>query len=262
MSGRDDSGAAAMAMALADKISRWDYGKSVGKMRPLVKQWKQATKEMLRELYIAKEFFTRRKGQYNDPEAPGYLHDSWSGYCGEIGLSYQTANNWLRLFRYVPRELSETGRDALMLLEAPAKEGTAADRALIRARVEEYLRTGARPPGWRDDKEETELLRQMKNAEYSELAEGHSLPDISSVKDYFSDALRRSKDIAQFKLGDTAQMQAQLKLFRYIEAYLKTFDDPETRALAALNLAFKTRGIANKLAEEHFQMQEAAGGKA
>jgi hypothetical protein len=248
-------------MALAHKISRWDYDQSVEKMRPLVKQWKKATKEMLRELYLAREFLTNQIGQYRDENAPNYLPYSWSGYCGDIGLQYQTVNSWLRQLQYVPREISETGRDMLLLFDAPVKEDTTASRALMQARVNEALRTGTRPDGWADE-EEAELKRQMKSAEYAELARGYAEPDIAGVKDYFSDALRHSKDIAKFKLEDTAQIQAQFKLFKYIEAYLSTFDNSETRALAAFNLALNTRTIANKLANEHFRLQESAGGGA
>jgi len=52
--------------------------------------------EFWRELYLAKEFLTNQKGQYKDPEADDYLIYSWKEYCEEIGISYQTANNWLR----------------------------------------------------------------------------------------------------------------------------------------------------------------------
>lgn len=245
----------AMAMALEFKINRWNYGKSIEKMRPLVKQWKKATVEMLRELYLAREFLARQKGQYRDPEAPNYLEFSWSGYCGEIGLSYQKVNGWLRYFDYVPRELSQTGRDALLLLDAPPKEDTTASRALARARINEVLRAGERPADWTDEEEE-ELRRQLKNAQYEELAADYHWKDVSSIHDYFSDAMRRSKDVAAFRLEDAAQMQAQLKVFKYIEAYLAIFDGAETRALAALNLALKTKDIANKMAEENFQIKE------
>jgi hypothetical protein len=256
MSKQIESGAV-MPMALSHKISRWDYDKSVEKMRPMVKQWRKATEEMLRELYLAREFFISQKGQYKDENAPNYLPLSWSKYCGEIGLTYQKANNWLRYFEYVPRELSPTGKDALMLFDAPVKEDTAASRALMQNRVNEVLRTGNRPTDWTEE-EDGELKRQMKNAEYAELAKGYSMPDAAEVKDYFSDAMRRSKDIVKFKLEDTGQAQAQLKLIKYIEAYLAVFDNPETRALAALNLAVKTRAIANKLAEENFRLKEAS----
>jgi hypothetical protein len=249
------------ALALANIIDRWNYDKSVEKMRPLVKQWKHATKEMLRELYLAREFIACQREQYKGKKDPDYLVLSWSEYCGEIGLPYQTANNWLRDLRFTPGELSPTGRDALMLFEAPAKEDTTADRALLQARVNEVLRTGERPTDWTDE-EEAEVKRQMKNAQFAELVEKYGTPAMVTKTDYFAEAMRHSKDIVNFKLENRVQHQAQIKIFRYIEAYLSIFDDPEIRARAALNLALKTRNLANELAEQNFQLQESAGGGA
>jgi len=254
---KQSNNSGAEAMALEFKLNRWNYGKSIEKMRPLVKQWKKATVEMLRELYLAREFLTRQKGQYKDPEAPNYLEYSWSGYCGEIGLKYQAVNSWLKSFQFAPKELSPTGKDTLLLLDAPPKEGTTASRALTQARINGVLRTGERPTDWTDEEEE-ELRRQLKKAQYAELAADYHWKDVTSIHDYFSDAMRRSKDVAAFRLEDTAQIQAQLKVFKYIEAYLAIFDKAETRALAALNLALKTKDIANRLADENFQLQESA----
>jgi hypothetical protein len=247
---------APQALALEAKIGRWDYDKSVIKMRELGRQWQKITTEVARELFLAREHL--KKCQRRDPDAPNYNEHTWMDYCGELGLSVEIANYWIK--RLIPREISGTGKDVL-LIKAPIKEDTAAARALMQARVKEFLETGERPGDWTDE-EEAEARRAHKNAEYQELAKEFSAPDIAGVKDYFSDAARRSKDIARFKLEDTGQMQAQLKLFKYIEAYLSTFEDSETRALAALNLAVKTRNISNKLADENFQLKESAGGGA
>jgi len=51
--------------------------------------------EFLRELYLARKFLTKQKGQYRDPEADNYLLYSWTSYCETIGISPQTANSWL-----------------------------------------------------------------------------------------------------------------------------------------------------------------------
>jgi len=252
MKEHNDSGAA--PMALENKISRWNYNNSIEKMRPLVKQWKKATVEMLRELYLAREHLTRQKGQYRDPEAPNYLEYSWSGYCGEIGLSYQTANAWLRYFDYVPREVSPTGKDTLLLLDAPPKEDSTADRALTEARISEVLRTNNRPSDW-TDKEEAEVQRRLKNAQLGEIMERYNAPVVIKSKDYFEETLRRSKDIAAFKLGAREQTRAQMAIFEHIERFLATFDDPATKAQAAFNVALKARRRANELAEINFQLE-------
>ncbi|MCL2808658.1 MAG: hypothetical protein FWD24_01190 [Treponema sp.] len=240
-------------MELSKKIKRWDYDSSVSKMRPLVRQWKKATIEMLRELYLAREFLTSQKGQHKDPEADDYIIHTWSGYCGELSMSYQTANNWLRPF--TPRELSDTGKDVL-LLESPVKNEHVANRALMQARVNEVMRTGERPTDWTDE-EDAELQRQMKNARLAEIAESCNAPTYFKANDYFSDALKRSKDITNFKLENSVQIQAQYKVFKYIEEYLSAFEDAETQARAAFNIALKTRNYANEYAEKNFQIKNA-----
>ena len=240
-------------MALSKAVERWDYDSSVKKMRPLVHQWKKATIELARELYLAKEFLTNQEGQYKDPEADDYLIYSWRSYCGEIGLPYQTANNWIKIF--TPKELSDTGKDVLML-EAPIKPETAADRAVMEARIEKVLRTGKRPTDW-TNKEEVELKRRMENARFAKLAEELNMPAVARTKhDYFADVLKKSKDIVNFKLSDRNQLLAQAMIFDYIDAYLKTFTDPEIKAQAAFNLALKTRNHANEIAEMNVQFSE------
>jgi hypothetical protein len=251
MNKQNESGALA-SLELTEKIRRWDYDKSVIKMRELGREWAGITAKVTRELYLAREHL--KKCQHKYPDAPYYSEYTWKIYCDEIKIPCDVAGYWIS--KFIPREVSGSGRDVL-LINAPVKEDTAASRALMQNRVNEALRTGTRPHDFTKE-EDAELKRQVKNAEYAELARGYAVPDIAGVKDYFSDALRRSKDIAKFKLKDTGQMQAQLKLFRYIEAYLSTFDDSETRALAALNLALKTHNIADKLAGEHFQLREPA----
>jgi len=250
MSKQKDSGA---ALALDRAVNRWDYDTSISKMRPMVKQWKKATIEMARELYLAKEFLTNQKGQYKDPEADDYLLYSWSSYCEEIGLSYQTANNWLKPF--MPKELSETGKDDY-LLEPPAKTETTADRAHMEARIEKVLQTGKRPSNW-TDKEEAELKRRLENTRFAKLAEELNMPVVARAKhDYFADTLKRSKDIVNFKLADRGQILAQAAIFDHIEAYLNMFSDPEIKARAAFNLALKARNRANEIAEMNFQLSE------
>lgn len=240
-------------MELANRIKRWDYDKSVIKMRPLVREWKKASLEMLRELYLAKEFLTSQKGQYKDPSADNYLLNSWSSYCEELGMTYQTANNWLRSF--TPKELSDTGKDMLMLAP-PMKTDTTALRALMQARINEVFRTGIRPSDWTDE-EETEYQKQLQNARIAEMVEKNKLPTYFKPSDYFADAMRHSKKIIGFKLENDIQMQAQNKVFKHIEEYLSCFDNSETQSTAAFNLALRARNISNEYAEKNFQIKNA-----
>ncbi|MCL2808654.1 MAG: hypothetical protein FWD24_01170 [Treponema sp.] len=63
---------------------------------PTVKIYPSA--ELLIHLHVMREYLASQKGQYKDPDADDYIHLSWTGYCKEIGISYQKANYWLRSF--------------------------------------------------------------------------------------------------------------------------------------------------------------------
>jgi len=252
MSEQHESGT--MPMELGLKVSRWNFDKSVVKMQELGRQWSKITAQVARELYMAKEFLTNQKGQRRDPSAPNYIQYGWNDYCEAIGLDRQVADYWVK--KFIPRELSETGRDVL-LIKAPAKTEAPASRALMHARVAEALRTGERPTDWTDE-EEAELKRQTENARLAGLAEKFAAPTYFKANDHFSEAIRRLKDITNFKLESGAQTQAQYKVFKYIEAYLDTFEDPEIQSRAAFNIALKTRNLANEIAEKNFQLSESS----
>jgi hypothetical protein len=239
---------------LTNKIRRWNYDKSVGKMLEIGRQWSKLTTEVVRELYLAKEYLTHQEGQRRNPDAPDYILYTWNDYCEAIGFPRQLADYWLK--KFTPREISDTGKDVL-LIKAPIKTDTAKDIALRESRIAAALRKGEIPADFTKE-EEAEYKRRLKNAEMARLAEKYNAPAVTKAKDYFSEILSHSKNIVNFKLKDSVQIQAQLNIFRYIDAYLSTFDDSETRARAAFNLALKTRNIANEIAELNFQASEAA----
>jgi len=242
--------------ALENKINRWNFDKSVAKMRELAVQWTKVTAEVARELFLAKGHLAKQKGQRKNPDAPNYILYTWNDYCDWIGLDREIAEYWIK--RFVPREVSGTSKDVL-LLKAPMKEDTTAKRAWAEARINEVLRTNNRPTNWTDE-EEAELQRRLKHAQLHEIMERYNAPVIIKSKDYFEDTLRRSKDIAAFKLETREQNVAQIAVFEHIERFLATFDDPRTKAMAAFNIALKARRRANELAEINFQLEEPDGG--
>ncbi|MDR0456235.1 MAG: hypothetical protein LBH20_06090 [Treponema sp.] len=251
MNKQNESGAIA-PLELANKIERWNYDKSVIKMRKLGEEWTEFTAKVTRELFLAREHL--KKCQRRDPKAHRYSEYTWDGYCGEIGIPREVANYWIS--KFVPLEISSTGKDVL-LIKAPVKEDTTASRALMQNRINEVLRTGNRPTDFTKE-EDAELERQMKSARFREIMETYNAPVVIKSKDYFEETLRRSKDIAAFKLETHAQNQAQMAIFEHIEKFLAVFDDPEVKARAAFNIALKARRRANELAEISFQLQESA----
>jgi len=63
----------------------------------------------VRELFLAREYFAKLRGQRKDPNAPDYIDYTWKDYCEEIGISCVTANNWTK--RFIPREVTPNGKD-------------------------------------------------------------------------------------------------------------------------------------------------------
>ena len=251
MSKQKDSGA---LVALDKAVHRWDFNNSVVKMAELGKQWSKMTEKVARELYLAKENLTNQKGQRRNPDAPDYIQYTWGDYCETIGLSRQVADFWIK--KFIPRELSPTGKDVLQLKPQMKIEETTAARAAKTARIQEVLHTGEKPKNWTDE-EEAEYRKIMRNAHFSEMAEKYNAPTYYKANDFFSESLKKIKDITNFKLENSVYIQAQYKIFRYIEEYLNAFEDSETQARAAFNIALKARNLANEYAEKNFQIKNA-----
>ena len=67
----------------------WDYNKSVKKVKGLLISWRNITGDILWELWIPRDFTSRRYIR------DGTLVPSWQQYCKDIGLHKRTANRWL-----------------------------------------------------------------------------------------------------------------------------------------------------------------------
>jgi hypothetical protein len=247
MSKQKDSGA---ALALDKAVHRWDFDKSVMKVRELRHQWDKMTTQITRELFLAKAFLTSQK----KPKSNDENQYTWEAYCGAINMDRQFADYWIN--KFIPRELSDTNKDVL-LIKAPIKtEITAIDRAAKKARMQDVLYTGEKPKDWTDE-EDVEYRKIMRSAHFAEIAEKYNAPTYFKANDYFSEALKRQKDITNFKLDNPVYIQAQYKVFRYIEEYLNVFEDSEIQARAAFNIALRARNLSNEIAEKNFQIKNA-----
>ena len=173
---------AIVPIELSNKINRWDFDKSVTKVREISHQWVKMTTQLVRELFLAKAFLTSQK----KPKSNDENQYTWEAYCGAIGIDRQIADYWIN--KFMPREISGTNKDVL-LIKAPVKTERTADRALKQARINEVLRTGIFPTDWTDE-ENDEYKRLMKNAHFAEMAEKYNAPTYYKTNDYFSDALK------------------------------------------------------------------------
>lgn len=78
---------------------KWDYGKSVQKVKQFIYKWKNLTEETANELWIAKEILVQYGG---DRKSAKYQLDksrvdnTWTQYCNDIGSQIDVVNRWLK----------------------------------------------------------------------------------------------------------------------------------------------------------------------
>jgi hypothetical protein len=76
----------------------WNYKESVEKVRGFIFKWKNLTKEVLEELYKAREILALKPREaaqvMHGTFVPGRM--TWSDYCNDIGVSRQVVDRWLK----------------------------------------------------------------------------------------------------------------------------------------------------------------------
>ena len=239
------------AVKIQNILSRFDIEKSAERMRAKVSKWGALTVEIVRELYLVREYLNGQKGQHQDPDADNYIAYTWSDYCTDIGLSRQTANGWLR--RFTPAELSENGADKLLTpeevraLAPPELPPTTREQE---RRIARYMATGERPEGWSkvEEKVAGKRLEEKKTKEFIALwVEGKI--NREPKRDYFNDIRAIAGKGKRFKLDTQAQIDAQAVMFRAIHDYMGLFKDLKNLMAAAANLNAKIHTAANYFAE-------------
>lgn len=118
----------------------WSYTASVAKMKTIIFKWKQVTVEMLAELWTARDHLSRPGARTDLAEKSARL-PTWDEYCKAIGISRDTATNWLE--RYDPKRkcLVEPPR---LLTASPPREEKGSE---LRRKLEEDSLTLIPPPG-------------------------------------------------------------------------------------------------------------------
>lgn len=244
-------------ITLHTEIEKWNPEKSIKEMQVKVKNWKNLTAEIMREIYIAHKYFTSRE-KCEDDECSGI---TWQAYCNAVGLSKTTAYNWLK--RFTPAELSATGADVFRTAEEQKellrleKETQAQGRA---ERIRIYQETGNFPEGWtNDDYIELCRIKQIEDAReaarfWSEMETRQTTPR----RDYFQEILKMtdSKQTRRFALQTKEQQIMQERAFTALERYLTQFQDLKTRLEATVNLAEKLKQTINIYYEEMLLQQE------
>lgn len=79
---------------------KWDYGKSVEKVKQVIFKWKTLTVDLANELWVARKKLTIRERDATGTFVP--MDKSWSDYCKEIGSSKRVVNRWLT--QWFPKE--------------------------------------------------------------------------------------------------------------------------------------------------------------
>lgn len=233
------------SLRLADfekEIATWDYDQAVERARPKVFKWVNATIELYRELYIAREALSRRGG---DRKREGQSLRTWTEFCEDIGYSRQSVNNHLKFF--VPAELSPDGTDGFV---QPEKKQLAVIDNLRESRIVHAMETGERLAGWTAE-DEKEFKKRKQNEHFTVLAQKWGTKKIKTSwkgKDYFSEAMSNAKQYSRLALQSKEQSLAQFEIFEQISEYLRSFEDPNVRLSAAYNLGLRVRDVVNEMA--------------
>lgn len=146
------------------EIDNWNYDQSVKETAKKVAQHRRLSLEIVREVFIANEWFKLDK---NQNLIPGYIHRaesfdvpfgtskennefeskkaeiSFSTYLDEIGLPRRTAYNWLE--RFVPEENRLLSPEEL---KAAKQQRALDDWEAQQKRLDQFRDTGEKPVGW------------------------------------------------------------------------------------------------------------------
>lgn len=246
-----------MELRIADwelAVQTWDFDEAVQRTIPKVSRWVDASIDLYRELYLAREALSRKGG---DRIREGQYQRTWTDFCNDIGYTRRTVN--AKLKNFVPAELSETGKDCFKIEAALSKE----DRETISAgKVSQFRLTGQRPDNWTDEDEA--YLRRLSAEESAASTARELAVNILKYKkqhkpsrDYFTEMLSRDhvKELSRFKIEDRKLRTAQQNAADSLAGFLYSIDDLNERAKAAANLVIRLKDIINDSIEEAVMQQ-------
>lgn len=142
-------------------IDNWNYDQSVKETAKKVAQHRRLSLEIVREVFIANEWFKWDGTQNLIPNAKNFLdvpngtsrnvneikresgEISFSTYLDEIGLPRRTAYNWLE--RFVPEENRLLSPEEL---KAAKQQKALDDWEAQQKRLDQFRDTGEKPVGW------------------------------------------------------------------------------------------------------------------
>jgi hypothetical protein len=250
------------ATRIVSITAKIDIQKSVERMKPKIAKFKTLTVEIMRELYFVKRYLKDRGEQCKDRSIEEYAPYTWGDYCGDIGMSRQLANSWLR--RFTPGEISADGEDHLLSVEEARAlvpvEPVYTDRETER-RIAHMMKTGERPEGWTRAEERllNERIDEERTKEMTKVWMDSKFGKEPS-RDFFAEVRNITRGKTRFRLKTQAQMDAQVAMFKAIHDYFSHFSDMDALMSAAVNLTDKIHTAANYFAEFHTGSEEGAGG--
>ena len=131
------------------EIDNWNYDQSVKETAKKVAQHRRLSLEIVRELFIASEWFKNNEKLIPDyvvPNGTSYeqkCNISFSTYLDVIGLPRRTAYNWLE--RFVPEENRLLSPEEL---KAAKQQRALDDWDAQQKRLDQFRDTGEKPVGW------------------------------------------------------------------------------------------------------------------
>ena len=79
------------------ELTVWEYDTSVQKLKAMRYRWEQLSVGMMRELELAHDNLAERKVGKIDVK-------NWTSYCEDVGITRQTAHNWLERWKQIKEQ--------------------------------------------------------------------------------------------------------------------------------------------------------------
>ena len=246
------------AFPFQKEIDSWNMENAVAELRPKVEEFKKASVEICRSLFIAHEALAQRGGDRRSEDAQTF---GFIDFLDLVGISKKTAYIWLKL--YDPSTDSFISPE-----ESDVKSLKSANPALpqydstFEQLIAQAMATGIRGEGWTNEHERVYKMR--KSSEHiAELARIWGKKKIRlnwGEDDYFSKTLlQNGRMYAKVNLENKAQYEAQLTVFGMISDFLTSIEDPSVRLSAVCNIGLRVRELVNDIAEEEKKLNAFSG---
>lgn len=255
------------AFPFQKEIDSWNMENAVAELRPKVEEFKKASVEICRSLFIAHEALAQRGGDRRSEDAQTF---GFIDFLDLVGISKKTAYVWLKFYNPVTDRFISPEEYALQNTKQinPATGELSPAVQELQSKKEQLIAhamaTGERlySEGWNELGCEKEFRIRCANKRFADIAREMCDKKVKynwKENDYFSTTvLMQGKTYAKFNLQTKEQMVAQYEVLEMLNKYLESFVDPATRMAAVCNIGLRIRSTINQMHEVDLELNSGA----